>query len=71
MRLTDRYFVVNVPGQPIQHSCVCRSRGLDYQVNASVMGDGVGDTCKEATPAFWSKGCQPLPALGSELSAHW
>lgn len=36
-----------------------------------VMGTGNGDTYKEGMPAFWSKGFQPLTAMGSELSAHW
>lgn len=50
-----------------------RSRGLDYQVNVPVMGNGDGDICKEVGTAFWPKGIQPL-ALGSELnalSAQW
>jgi len=33
-------------------------------------GEGVGDTLNEV-PYFGSNGCHPLPALGSELNAHW
>lgn len=38
-------------------------------VNVPLVGTGDGDTWTEATGAFWSKGCHPLPALGSELNA--
>ena len=50
-------------------SCSWRSRSSGYQVNVSLTGTGTGDTCKEGTSASWSKNCQSLPALGSELNA--